>query len=182
MPPLEVTAQLVCEDDMGIRHYTLVHDITTTQSPLPIDTELTFMRSGDVTVSCRDTSGNRSPLYSRYVEIVPREFIGQIAFSRLDNIWVVNQDGSGLEKLTNGPQDLEPDFSPDGKYLAFSTNRNGNREVYILNTDNKSLLRLTEGYQPAFSPNGEQIIFSYDPNIIGGGGVIGGKPGPRPGG
>ena len=176
MPPLEVTGQILCEDDGGIRDYTLVHDVTTTRSPLPIDTELTFMRSGDPIMSCTDTSGNSSS-YSEHVEIVPREFIGQIAFSMLGTIWVVNEDGSGFEQLTNGPQDIEPDFSPDGKYLAFSTNRNGNWEIYIRDMDDGSLFRLTEGIhfssQPVFSPDGKQILFSYDLNIPGRGAEIG---------
>ena len=179
MPPLEVTAQLVCEDDIGIKLYTLVHDLTTTQSPLPIDTKLTFMRSGDATMSCIGNSGKRPPPYSRHVEILPRDFIGQIAFSMGGKIWVMNEDGSGLEQLTNGPQDVEPDFSIDGNYLAFSTNRNVDREIYIRDMDDGNLFRLPiEGNigflsEPDFSPDGEQIIVSYDDNRSDGGAGIG---------
>ena len=175
MPPLEVTAQIVCEDDIEVRNYTLARDLNpATRTPLPIDTTLTFMRSSDVTMICTDLSGNSSPPYTRHVEIVPREFIGQIAFSMGGKIWVMNQDGSGLETLTNGPQDIEPDFSLDGNYLAFSTNRNGDREIYIRDMDDGSLFRVpTEGIiisggnlvfpsEPVFSPDGEQLYFSYD--------------------
>lgn len=100
----------------------------------------------------------------------------QIAFAGSDNIYLINEDGSGLEKLTNGPQDLGPAFSPDGKRLAFNTNRNGNSEIYIREMSNGSLFRLTEGIgassQPAFSPDGTKIAFRYREGDLAGIGLI----------
>jgi Tol biopolymer transport system component len=51
------------------------------------------------------------------------------------DIYAVQADGSGLRQITNHPANEEaPALSPDGKYLLFSSNRDGNRnqELYIL--------------------------------------------------
>ena len=40
-------------------------------------------------------------------------------------IFVINQDGTGLERITNSPEfDGFPMFSPNGRYLVFASNRN----------------------------------------------------------
>src|SRR5260370_23801503 len=58
---------------------------------------------------------------------------GKIAFSYLGDIWLVNDDGSDLRRLTdNVSRDLYPRFSPDGKWIAFSSNRSGNHDVYVV--------------------------------------------------
>jgi TolB protein len=48
----------------------------------------------------------------------------------------MNADGSGLTRLTdNSDSDLFPAWSPDGRHIAFTTDRDGNDEVYIMNAD-----------------------------------------------
>ena len=48
----------------------------------------------------------------------------------------MNSDGSGVVQLTdNGAQDWWPSFSPDGTQIAFSSDRDGNREIYTMNAD-----------------------------------------------
>ena len=76
----------------------------------------------------------------------------KIAFERMSfgdpnathDIYVINADGTNLTRLTNTPlpggssvmnADLEPTWSPDGKKIAFVTNRNGFDEIYIMNAD-----------------------------------------------
>lgn len=87
----------------------------------------------------------------------------QLAFSSrspLDNmdIFVVNLDGSGLTNLTNQPgHDVDPVWSPDGKYIAFVSNRDGNHEIYVMNADgseqcNISNSPLTNEFNPAWQP------------------------------
>ena len=47
---------------------------------------------------------------------------GKIAFSYLGDIWVVDEDGSNPRRLTdNVARDINPRFSPDGKWIAFSS-------------------------------------------------------------
>src|SRR5437762_3527885 len=58
---------------------------------------------------------------------------GKIAFSYLGDIWVANEDGSDVKRLTdNIARDTYPRFSPDGKWIAFSSNRSGNQDVYVV--------------------------------------------------
>jgi len=58
---------------------------------------------------------------------------GLITFSYQGDIWVANADGSGPRRLTAHPaRDIEPRFSPDGRWIAFSSNRMGNQDVYVV--------------------------------------------------
>lgn len=58
----------------------------------------------------------------------------------------------------------DPSFSPDGKLIAFTSGRDGNPEIYTIDTDGSNIRRLTnhpafENY-PVFSPDGTQIAFA----------------------
>jgi TolB protein len=74
----------------------------------------------------------------------------------------VNVDG--LTNLTNnlGDDDL-PSWSPDGKKIAFTSNRDGTGDIYVMNADGGGIIRLTD--TPAaesssvWSPDGTKIVF-----------------------
>ncbi len=52
------------------------------------------------------------------------------------DIYVMNPDGSSVKRLTDDPgNDIEPTWSPDGKYIAFASDRSGPLEVYVMNAD-----------------------------------------------
>jgi tricorn protease len=58
---------------------------------------------------------------------------GRVAFTYQDDIWVVDADGSNPRRLTvNVARDFSPRFSPDGKWIAFTSNRAGNNDVFIV--------------------------------------------------
>jgi Tol biopolymer transport system component len=62
--------------------------------------------------------------------------------------------------------DFYPSCSPDGKKIAFVTNRDGNAEIYIMNADGSDQMRLTENsvsdLLPSWSPDGSKIVFDSD--------------------
>lgn len=55
-------------------------------------------------------------------------------------------------------------WSPDGRHVAFESNREGNFAVYLVEIESRVLQRLTpadaEASQPAWSPDGNRIVFS----------------------
>jgi Tol biopolymer transport system component len=94
---------------------------------------------------------------------------GKIAFDNggpsSGDIFVINPDGSGLERLTNSPaaRNIRPDWSPNGQKIAFTSRRDGNDEIYVINADGSEVTRLTSNTfsdnAPAWSPDGKQIVF-----------------------
>src|ERR1041385_4562538 len=65
----------------------------------------------------------RQPTYSK----------GKIAFSYLGDIWIANENGTELRRLTDHhARDILPRFSPAGTVIAFSSNRDGNNNIYVV--------------------------------------------------
>ena len=83
------------------------------------------------------------------------------------DIYVINADGSGLQRITDG---MDPVWSPDGQQIAFSRWRDP-RGVWVADADGSNERRVfdwSEARYPSWSPDGEQIVFSRR---------IGGTPG-----
>src|SRR5450755_4861386 len=65
----------------------------------------------------------RHPTYSK----------GKVAFSYLGDIWIAGENGADVQRLTvNKARDQYPRFSPDGQWVAFSSNREGNYDVFVV--------------------------------------------------
>jgi TolB protein len=69
-----------------------------------------------------------------------------------------------LRPIITGPDyDAECDYSPDGKSIVFCSNRGGNLDIYICDSQGQNLRRITtaEGYDggPFFSPDGKRVIY-----------------------
>jgi Tol biopolymer transport system component len=88
-----------------------------------------------------------------------------------DEIYVVDSDGSGLANLTNNPaSDSAPTWSPDGKRIAFQSDRDSEFGlIYVMNADGSNVTRLTDEspskgglsvFDPLWSPDGKKIAFS----------------------
>jgi Tol biopolymer transport system component len=97
---------------------------------------------------------------------------GKIAFDNggptSGDIFVVNPDGSGLEQLTHSPaaRNIRPDWSPNGQKIAFTSRRDGNDEIYVMNANGSEPTRLTSNgssdIAPAWSLDGKKIVFQSD--------------------
>ncbi len=83
------------------------------------------------------------------------------------DIFRARLDGSDLVRLTDTPgYDAEGSYSPDGKQIIFTSFRDGDAEIYIMDADGKNPRRITsaKGYDggPFFAPDGKKIIYRSD--------------------
>lgn len=105
-----------------------------------------------------------TPLWMRDVKISPD---GQtLAFTYLGDIWTVPVKGGNAIKLTNtdGYYEDHPVWSPDSKKIAYSSNRTGNFDIFIVDVNGGTPVQLTfdssNETPEAFSNDGDYIYFS----------------------
>jgi Tol biopolymer transport system component len=95
---------------------------------------------------------------------------------KISRLYVFDLRGRSYRRLTTGSfQDLDPAYSPDGKHIAFVSNRSKSFELWIINRDGTGLRKLTnvsaQGFQvglgkPAWSPDQKMIAFTVVPSEI----------------
>ena len=88
-----------------------------------------------------------------------------MAFSYLGDVWVVEAIGGVARPVTmHEKHDIYPVFSPDGKRIAFSSNRHGSYDVFTIAVQGGKPTRLTfdsgDDFVNAWSPDGKKILFT----------------------
>jgi tricorn protease len=69
---------------------------------------------------------------------------GKIVFSYAGDLWTVRDDGSNPQRLTaHRARSAYPRFSPDGKWIAFSSARYGSTDVFVMPAEGGPARRLT---------------------------------------
>lgn len=90
---------------------------------------------------------------------------GKIAFSYLGDIWVADESGKNAVRLTvHKARDIYPRFSPDGKWIAFSSDRYGNYDVFIIPSEGGEAKQLTfntaNDFVVGWSRDSKRVIFN----------------------
>jgi tricorn protease len=76
----------------------------------------------------------------------------KIAFSYGGDLWLVSREGGTAQRITSHPgQELFAKFSPDGKWIAFTGQYDGNHNVYLMPSDGGDPKQLT------FHPGGDHL-------------------------
>jgi tricorn protease len=88
-----------------------------------------------------------------------------IAFRYGSDLWTVARDGGRATRVTStAAVEHDPHFSPDGKWLAFTSNRSGTDAVYVVAAEGGTPRRLT--WYPAgstakgWTPDGKRVLYS----------------------
>ena len=89
----------------------------------------------------------------------------QITFVYAGDIWVAPKQGGQAHRLsTPRGEEAFPRFSPDGRWIAFNGNYDGNGDVYVVPTSGGVPTRLTHHPMDdrvlGWYPDGEAILFA----------------------
>lgn len=123
----------------------------------PNGRKILFSAKGEIAVVNADGTGRR--LVARGLEPVWSPNGRQIAFVSggvfLDEgVYVVNDDGSGLRKVSDAGD--RPSWSPDGRWVVYASSRQGQGDIYVVRSDGSNERQLTdtelEETSPVWSP------------------------------
>jgi len=89
---------------------------------------------------------------------------------KLNDVFVMDADGTGVKRLTQSGFNADPAWSPDGSLIAFDSDRGAypaQQGIYVMRSDGSDVRRITTlpaGFQndlaPRFSPDGRELVFT----------------------
>jgi Tol biopolymer transport system component len=180
----EIYAADIC-DDCDTNPRNLSNDPAIDSSPAwsPDGTQIAFLstRSGESEIYVMDADGNniRQLTRSSLTDLQPPVWSPdgtQITFTSLRSgnwdIYVMDVNCEKVLECLEKPvrnvsqhpaQDMSPAWSPDGRWIAFTSRRDNNAEIYLVDTEGGTPINLTqnpdEDSSPAWSPDSQQIAF-----------------------
>jgi TolB protein len=92
----------------------------------------------------------------------------RVAYLSGGDVIVMDAAGTNPVNVTSSPStEGGPAWSPDGQRIAFASDRNGARELYVMNPDGSSVVRVTTqvgfaGSRPSWSPDGSRLAFTCE--------------------
>jgi dipeptidyl aminopeptidase/acylaminoacyl peptidase len=97
--------------------------------------------------------------------VFTRTWVDKVKDQQRSNIWIVDVDGQRPRELTRGSwRDSAPVWSPDGKRVAFLSDRDGTTQVHILWVDSGELAQLTHVERApsnlTWSPDSKRLAFT----------------------
>ena len=113
-----------------------------------------------VSVGHAEMKGDESKIY----------FSGWSYTTNAWDIFEVDPDGSNLKNLTNGVgTNHRPHISPDGKYIAFYSDRDGvDHGLWLMHTDGSNQSRISKGVSGSWSPDSRKLVFDGEVDGVAG--------------
>jgi tricorn protease len=95
----------------------------------------------------------------------PHYHQGRIVFTYLGDIWTADENGQNIKRVTvNRARDVYPRFSPDGRWIAFSSDRNGNLDVFVVAAEGGDAKQVTfhsaDDTVQGWTPDSRQVLFA----------------------
>jgi len=117
------------------------------------------------------TGGNSSPTWNPKTGAQIAWISGR---SGLPQLYIMDADGSGVQRMTDGGYASSPSWSPNGQFLAFAWDRKygpgapGGQDIYVMEIATKKWIQLThDGGRcdfPSWSPDGRHIVYANSPD------------------
>lgn len=90
-------------------------------------------------------------------------FIRRVDFNGINDLMIVNADGTGLLQIASGANLDAPSISADGTKIAFERGLSPNRHIFVINADGTGLAQLTSGVgensRASLSADGSTVAF-----------------------
>ena len=88
-----------------------------------------------------------------------------VAFAYGGDLWIAGRSGGEARRLTSTPAvEADPHFSPDGRHIAFTSDRSGVDAVYVVSADGGAPTRLTwypvASRARGWSPDGQRVLYA----------------------
>ena len=160
----------------GLRRETFENGITMSPRVSPQGRRLAFTsyRTGRPVVYYKDLEGGRlfrlfkAPginLPSSWDPTDPSRLVVTASSGKGSDLFLINMSGRVIKRLTKGPSiNVSGSFSPDGRRLAFVSNRSGSPQIYVLDIPSGVARRLTfhgsYNTEPQWSPRGDRIVYT----------------------
>jgi tricorn protease len=119
---------------------------------------------GAVALSAQQNDEGGSPGNTRLLR-QPTISGTQVAFTYGADLWTVPRSGGRATRITSTPAvESDPHFSPDGRWLAFTSNRSGLPMVYVVSAQGGEPRRLSwypaASYARGWTPDGRRVLYA----------------------
>ncbi|MEM1424473.1 MAG: DPP IV N-terminal domain-containing protein [Planctomycetota bacterium] len=113
-------------------------------------------------VSYAEVGADFDPTFSPKGETL---FFSSTRHRPTSDIYAQSTTGRSVTQLTTDPaHDVMPAVSPDGKRVAFASNRTGDWNIYVMNSAGGQAIQITDNSEhelhPSWSPDGSHIVYS----------------------